>query len=605
MELIKEKIDIVEFINSYLPLKKAGRNFRGLCPFHQEKTPSFFVSPERGFYHCFGCQKNGDIFTFLMEREGLTFPEALKILAERAGVKLSLRAKTPDQSHQKERLLALSLLAAEYYHHLLLSHRVGEGARRYLKKRGINAASIKNFKLGYAPDSWESTGKFLLTRGYQEPELIESGLIIPKERPGIGRGWYDRFRGRLMFPVFDLLGRVVGFSGRTLKEGPNLPKYINSPDSLIFQKGRLLYGLNLAKDSIRREDQTILVEGNLDVISTHQAGLHKSLAPLGTGFTEPQAKLIKRFTQNLILAFDNDDAGLKATLGAIQLALGLDLSIGVVKISNAKDPDEAVQKDAEQFKKDLEEAQNFFEYLLDFAKNKFSWQDTQGKSATAKLILPFLARVSDRVAKDGFLKSLANELKVEEKSVWANLEKIEAEIAKERTSYRGDAQESVEVSLPSVAQKPREQVLSEHLLILILALPEALWSRESLKDLLFNKISLQYLVDRKLRRIFESLVEVFIETCTIDPQKIARRLEKPDLQKEFDLLLLRGSHLGLAEDEFLINLEKTQTELELIFNKKRLKGLSTLVEKAEADGEPEKVKSLKSKMRELTKKVRR
>ncbi len=602
---IKDKLDIIEFINSYVPLKKTGRNFRGLCPFHSEKTPSFFVSPERQTWHCFGCNRGGDIYAFLMEKEGLTFGEALRMLAQRAGVELKTKF-SPQKQERKERLFAATHLACEFYHYLLTKHKAGEKALKYLSKRGIGQSSITEFKLGYAPSSWETTGKFLLSRGFTIDELLETGLIIekpttrkPENPPASPRGsrggrgqkagsWYDRFRGRLMFPVSDVMSRVVGFSARTLTNEE--PKYLNSPDSAIFKKGNLLYGLNLAKDEIRAKEQTILVEGNLDVISTHQQGFKNVVAPLGTGVTETHAKLSKRFAQKLTFCFDNDDAGQKATLRGIPIAQSQNLEISVVQIKQAQDADELIRKDVKLFEKALSQTKSGFEYLLSLGKEKSGIDSASAKKKIAGLILPYLARTKDEIEKDALVKRLAEELQINEKSVWDDLTKMQN--AKYQIS---NEEEKVDEQTP-VPKKPREILLAEHLLHLILTSEKTVWPDEKFKEIL-NVIECDYFMSDELIEIWQTINKYFNKEQKIDLKKIGAKLSL-STQKTYDLLILRPSDkIYEKETEFLADLETAAHELKKLFLRKNLQKLSSQIRRAEKEGEQKEVEKLKKEFK--------
>lgn len=613
---IKDKLDITEFINSYVPLKKTGRNFRGLCPFHTEKTPSFFVSPERQTWHCFGCNRGGDIYAFLMEKEGLTFGEALRMLASRAGVELKTKF-SPQKQERKERLLAANHLASEFYHYLLTKHKAGEKALKYLRNRAIEQSSIKEFKLGYSPNSWETTGKFLLSRGFTVDELLETGLIISKPRPedgqpqpkageplahlaeatrpprprarvaGTARHWYDRFRGRLMFPVSDVLGRVVGFSARTLTNEE--PKYLNSPDSAIFKKGSLLYGLSLAKDEIRQKEQTILVEGNLDVISTHQQGFKNVVAPLGTGVTEAHAKLSKRFAQKLTFCFDNDGAGQKATLRGIPIAQSEALEISIVQIKEAQDADELIRKNPNLFKEALEAASPAFAYLLSLGKEKFGADSAAAKKKIATLTLPYLTQTKDEIEKDALVKKLAEELGINEKSVWQDLERV-SDSAKE--SGKKDTEK------PEIVKKPREILLAEHLLHLILISEKTVWVDEKFKQIL-NDIQNDLLLSDNLAVIWQTIEKYFNKEREINLKKIGAKLPE-SAQKTYDLLILRPSDkIYEKETEFLADLETAARELKKLFSRKKLQELSVCIREAEKEEKREKVEKLKKEFKEI------
>ena len=326
--------DIVDVVSGYVRLgKKSGSNMFGLCPFHSEKTPSFSVSPDKQIYHCFGCGKGGGVISFIMEIENLSFQEAVAFLAKRANMTLP-EQEDSRESRKRARLYALNRDAARFYYEQL-QQPAGERARGYMARRGISKAVAMNFGLGCAPDAWDALGKAMREKGYTDYELFDAGLV----KKGRNGGWYDAFRDRLMFPVIDVQGRVIGFSGRIL--GEEGPKYLNSPETSIFNKGRNLFALNLAKKS--KSGYILLSEGNIDVVSLHQAGFDSAVASLGTSLTADQARLISRYTDQVIIAYDNDAAGQKAAQRAIAILEKLDLKVRVLQMSGAKDPDDFIK----------------------------------------------------------------------------------------------------------------------------------------------------------------------------------------------------------------------------------------------------------------------
>ncbi|MDO8515584.1 MAG: DNA primase, partial [bacterium] len=322
-EEIKQKIDIVQLISEYVPLKKAGRNFRACCPFHSEKTPSFMVSPERQSWHCFGsCQIGGDIFSFLMKMENMDFPEALKTLAKRAGVTLQSYHSSGD-SQIKEKIYEINNLAAEFYHFILTKHEVGEVARKYLENRKITNESIDLFRLGYAPHSWDSLTKFLTKKGFTQKELEIAGLVSVSDSKRV----FDRFRGRIIFTLADHRNNVLGFAGRLLDPNAKEAKYVNTSETPVYTKGNTLYGLNVTKDEIRKSGAAIITEGEIDLIQAFQAGTKNCAAIKGSAFTQAQVNLLKRYTENILLALDADMAGDAAAHRGIQMADAAGLNI--------------------------------------------------------------------------------------------------------------------------------------------------------------------------------------------------------------------------------------------------------------------------------------
>jgi DNA primase len=409
LEQIKERVSVVDLISESVTLKKAGRNFKGLCPFHNERTPSFVVSPERNIWHCFGCGKGGDIFTFLMELEHLEFSEALKILAERAGVKLESRMPSTPQSQLKDRLIEIHHLAEEFYHFILTKHVLGERARLYLKERGVTDAVLATFKLGFAPSSWDNLARFLLKKGYTQKELELSGVVIRGNH-----GIYDRFRARIMFPLKDHRGITIAFSGRVLSPTEKEAKYINSPETPLYIKGNTFFGLSVTKEAIRKAGSAIVVEGEFDVISSFQVGVAHVVAVKGSALTEAQIRLIKRFTDKILLALDRDVAGDSAARRGIEIADRAGLEVRVIEVPTGKDPDEAARSSPGLWKKAVGESQPYFDFLIASAFERFKNGDVYSKKKIGDELLPVLTRMENTIVQAHYVKVLAVQLSLSE-----------------------------------------------------------------------------------------------------------------------------------------------------------------------------------------------
>ena len=414
VEEIKSKADIVQVIGERVKLKKAGRRFVGLCPFHSEKTPSFTVSPELGIYKCFGCGVAGDVIKFLQEYDGITFVEAMEELGERVGVRFNPRqgkASTAGDDGLKLRLLEANSLAAEYYHFLLMEHRVGEIAREYLKKRGIKKRTWKEFRLGYAPEGWRNLSDYLVKKKrFKLDELEKSGLLVAKG--------YDRFRGRVIFPLRDGRGRVVGLAGRLIEEkGRQEGKYVNSPETLIYHKSKHLYGLFENKDWIRKNKRVLVAEGELDMISSWQAGVKEVVAVKGSALTEDQARLIRRYTENVVLAMDADEAGEEATKRAVVVVEKEGLDLRVVGIKEGKDPDDIAREKPQKWRKMVDQPLEVYDFLFDLAKKKHGLNTGIGVKRVMKEVAGLIGKYPNLVQQAYYVKKLARALKVREEVV--------------------------------------------------------------------------------------------------------------------------------------------------------------------------------------------
>ena len=444
---VKSKVDIVEVISSYIPLKKTGRNFAALCPFHSEKTPSLMISPDRQVFKCFGCGEAGDVFTFLEKMEGWDFREVLEELAKRVGVKLKSFVPS-DKSQEREKLISINSLTGKFYAHLLNEHPIGKKAREYLESRGIKKSLWLKFGLGFAPDSWETVSQFLAKRGYSLADIAMAGLVVSRQGDGRAKdrqGFYDRFRNRLIFPLKDNRGTTLGFSARLLGESKEA-KYINSPETPIFNKGSLLFGMDIARSAIREKNQALLVEGEFDVLSSHQIGIENVVASKGTALTERQAALLSRTCENVALCFDTDLAGDAAAHRGIELLDLAGVSVKVVRLgkfgpsstassdsaylsgAKYKDPDEFSQKDPAGFKKAIAGAENIYDYFIESALLRHSSTTADGQKKIGREILPVLAKISDDIVRAHYIEKLAKSLDLNVNLVAQAVEKKVTEI---------------------------------------------------------------------------------------------------------------------------------------------------------------------------------
>jgi len=411
VDQIKERLNIAEVIGEYVQLKQAGNHHKGLCPFHQEKTPSFVVSPDKGIWHCFGCSLGGDVFSFIQQKEGVEFPDALKLLAERAGVDLPKQQNIGSRD-QRVRLFELMGHAANFYHEVLKNHQAGQQARNYLQERGVADGSLTTFKIGYAPQQWNTIQKALHNKGFTPAELVQVGLIGRSEKGT----YYDRFRGRIMFPIHDLQGRVIAFGGRIAPwhQTGNEGKYVNSPETPLYEKRRVVYNLNRAKKELKAHDPLIVVEGYLDVVLLTQHGFANVVAASGTAFTPQHAALLKRYTSILNMAFDADSAGLKAAQAATEEALATGFKVGAYLFPPGKDPADVALRDPAELKKILFEPRPLIQILLDRLKTA---QGSVDKDVAWRELIPFVATVQDLVQQGEMIQAIAESLHIPEQRV--------------------------------------------------------------------------------------------------------------------------------------------------------------------------------------------
>lgn len=593
-EEIKEKINIVDLIGEYVPLKKAGVNFRVRCPFHEEKTPSFMVSPTKQIWHCFGCGIGGDIFEFIKQSEGVEFPEALQILASRAGVVL----KRPTVEYQKEidqkkTLLSINELAAKYYAKVLAESHAAEAAREYLQRRGFKPETILAWQIGYAPEDFHTFENFIVKKGFQKKEAVAAGLLIEKD------DWtfFDRFRSRIMFPLFDIHGRVVGFTARILDQGNpstgsgiNIPaKYVNSPETFIYSKSHLLYGLHLAKSEIRKLGEVIVVEGNVDVITCHEAGFANVVGSSGTALTTKQLELLKRFTDNLSFAFDVDTAGLTATRRAVELALAQGFNVKIISIPKAlaKDPDELIRKDPALWQEQVRAAKNFLDFYFDAVFANIDLATNLGKKQAVAELLPLIKLLPDPIDRSHYVQKLAAKVSVEEKIILDLLNKL-------LTAKAPGAGSSEKPPLRAIPQS-REERLERRVLGLMLK-----FSEDFRAD--WEAIGPEDFSTPPLREIFLN-----ISPLVKSGEYQIRNLQKldPKIAAEAELLVFAiENELSLTPDLNLDELKRQLfSDLKLLNTRRKMQELTKLIRSAEQVGRLEEVKSLSAEFNNLTREL--
>ena len=549
VEEVKQKTDIVSLIGEYTELKKAGRNFKANCPFHAERTPSFMVSPELQIYKCFGCGKSGDAFTFLQEHEGMDFPEALKYLADKTGIKLE---RTNFRSRgEKEKLYEINNLASKFYQYVLLKHPSGKRALNYLTKdRGLKFDTIRTFNIGFSPDSPSALKKFLVDKKKIDRRSLDKAALFYKR----GANLYDRFRGRVIFPLHDHRGNPIGFAGRLLPRAKSeMAKYINSPETPVYIKSNVLFGLNLTRSAIKKSGRAIVVEGELDMISSWQVGIKEVVATKGTALTSEQVRLLSRFADSIVLALDADFAGDSAARRGIAIAQNEGLEVKVARIKGFKDPDEAARKDPKAYKKAIEEAVDVWKFIIDLVVSRNNPNSGTGKAKISREVAPILASVQDSIVQAHYVQYLADKLNVPVESVSDQIAKTKAEVEVKK-------EEATKVERKV---KTRREMLEERLLTLLFgSTPKDLGKKETTK-----------LIETSFaKRILEEFGSFTKSKKKFDVKYFAKSLPE-ELKEGFAEIVLKDIN-GLIENE-----EELQKELALVKKELEILNIKSILTK--------------------------
>ncbi len=557
---VRDSVDIVDFISGYVALKKTGKNHTGLCPFHAEKTPSFSVNPDKQIFHCFGCGAGGDVFKFVELQEGLNFPEAVRKFAERSGIALPAdsRSRGEDKKNVEERMALLKAVAeAAAYYQKELEGPAGSTARAYLAKRGVSDVTIKSFRLGYSRPEWDGLLKHLKQKGYTPAQLEKAGLVVKRSE---GEGHYDRFRGRIMFPIVDIAGNIIAFGGRVMDD--SLPKYLNSSETPLYSKSNTLYCLDAAKDAGRKQGYFIIVEGYLDALACHQYGVRNAVATLGTALTEGHLRLMRRFADKLVLIFDPDPAGVKASLRGFDLFVASGMKVNVVSLPDNDDPDTFLQKHGQEaFAARLRQSMKFMDFVLAQVVPEGHAASIDEKVEKAQEMLGFIARLSSGIERDYYLKRTAEALDLDETVLRQEMPK--------QAKHPGPAAGAT-TQAPSRGHRPRAEEILVHLML----------KDETIARNLQSQIKPQDFTDPLFRRMVQRIFDVLAATGSLDSRALMQ-----DGDEELNGLL---SHYAVLEMEYDDPEKHCQDCVEIIKQQdpeKQMKLLSKALEEARVRGD--------------------
>jgi DNA primase len=580
---VKNQSDIVRVVSDYVSLKKRGANYQACCPFHSEKTPSFNVHPGKGIYKCFGCGAGGGVFDFVMQIEGCSFPEAVRIIAEKSGIPIPVVNEAEDyekSAKEREAVLKLNEWACEFFEQQFNDEAAGTAAREYVESRGIKEETRKLFRIGYAPDSWDGLLNYLRARGATTDEITSSGLAVLKDTGG----FYDRFRGRVMFPIMDSQGRVIAFGGRVMGEGE--PKYLNSPETAVYTKGKNLFGLWTAKSEIRSRGFAILVEGYLDCIIPYQEGIHNIVASLGTALTDSQVRLLRRYMDQpqIVVNFDPDSAGQAATMRSIEMLLAESFRVNILRMPTDDDPDEYVRAyGASAFLQLLKTTQPYIEYIIDMAVETNDTAKPSGKVEAINSILPHLARMRDKVARADYADQIADRLKVDSRVIRDEMRRVAT-----------NRQQSLDPKRLRAAQEitPAERQLIE----LVLA-------NEDVRRAIISNLKEEDYAELATGAIFAAIIELDRQGLELDFHNLSENVEG-----DAERVLLPGllmSDLAWAGNNDFDTLFKKATDaltsLRIKQLEKRINAIQIEITQAYNEGEFEKWRGLMVKKSELSK----
>jgi DNA primase len=580
---VRDSVDIYDIVSGYVSLKKAGKNWLGLCPFHSEKTPSFNVNPAKQIFHCFGCGVGGDAFKFLELQEGLNFPEAVKQLAGRAGITLpESRPRADEKKSDDERKALLKIIAeAADYFRRELEGPAGSAARAYLAKRGLTETVIRDFSLGYARPEWDGLLKHLRQKGHPPTLLEKAGLIVKRSE---GEGHYDRFRGRIIFPIRDISGQVIAFGGRVMDD--SLPKYLNSPETPLYSKSNVLYCLDQAKEPARKQGYFIIVEGYLDAIACHQYGAKNAVATLGTALTDGHLRLMRRFAQKLMLIFDPDPAGVKATLRGFELFAGSGMKVNVVSLPDGDDPDTFLKKNGyEAFASCLKGSVKFMDFVLGQVVKDGAAVSIDEKVDREAEMLGFIARLPSGIERDHYLKKTAEALNVDEAT-------LRQDMTKQRTAHAGPRERTAAGTPPHKGQRPRAEEMLIHLML----------RDETIARSLSEQITPEDFTDPLYRRAAERIFSVMKSGGELHPRSLAvpGDDELGRLISHYSVLEIAYSDQTGTDQNQKVSLEKTCADcvdrIRQHGSAKRMKSLLAAIHEAESRGDRERLRSLQEEL---------
>ncbi len=589
VETIKQRLSVEEVLQEYIKLKRAGQNLKALCPFHNEKTPSFMVNPERENWHCFGCGEGGDIFAFVQKIEGIEFSEALRILANKANVEL--QKVDPKVASQRVKFLEILEIAAQWFELALSKSKSGEVARDYLKNRELTEDTIKEFRIGFAPDAWEECFNFLQKRGYKAEDIEGTGLAIKSEKK---KGHYDRFRNRIMFPIRDLHGQIVGFTARALAEDEPA-KYINTPQTMLYNKSLVIYNIDQAKSYIRDAKFAVLTEGQMDVISSWQAGVKNVIAASGTALTVEQCRLIKRFAKKVAVSFDSDAAGIRAAKRGIEVAIKEDLGVVALVLPDGMDPDDAIRKDSKIWIDAIKNALPFTDFLFDKVLEGKDLNNLEDKKVIRIELLEAISVFPDRVSQEHYLEKLA-------KLVHEPIDDLRSSLPKLVGSNVVASPPLSSEALQHNTKLTREYLLSERILAMVMC-------DESKISYVINQLKPEMLAFGKPQDLYNLLVVHYTKHQSFDRQKFDLELvdSNPDLRSYSDQLAMfsdlndeNGDEAKAMEDELVILAQSLRRS----YLHQQMKELTHKLKTAEEHHLDSEVNEISEKIRQLTQQIR-
>ncbi len=581
---IRQRTDLVSLINEYIKLERRGKNMVGLCPFHNEKTPSFSVSPDKQLYHCFGCGASGNVFSLIMQMENLTFPEAAHYLARKAGVTVPEKKAQTGVESLKDKIYRLNELAARFYAYHLHNSEGGKKAYNYLLKRGIKQEAIELFKLGYAPPGWTGFYNFALKKGAPPDLMVKSGLVSP----GREKGYYDRFRDRVMFPIFNISGKIAGFGGRTMSEGDKSgPKYLNSPETPVFDKGNMLYGLNLAREEIRRQKKAIVTEGYTDVITAYQAGIKNCVASLGTALTAEQGRLLRNQADTVVTAYDSDTAGQAATWRGLAILQSTGCLVEVAEMPEGSDPDTFIRKNGpEKFHDLVSEALPLIKYRLQQLKKRHDLTSDKGRIDFIEELMPFLLTAVNQIEQDYYLKKAAEILDIEEDALRRELKK--------RRSYDKRKWKKEDLSKEIEPQKISLRPEEKNILSLMLQSKEIAEEGR-------NLLKLDYLDNSEAKKVIEEIWNLSAGELVFSIEKLLNKFEDQQIVSIISEAATNPEMQDITDQTAKRMLSDSINKLHMLWINRKLKELEEKRKSYEARGMYNEANELLMKENELIK----